>query len=106
MKKELDEAWAKAESNPGEAVDIGDIVCCDICGADYTDSDRVGGFQFESKAVCPECEPDYLKDVAKYGEERYIRAKAQPGETFRHFVLRLRGGVNTIRIDILKGFKQ
>jgi len=38
-----------------------------------------------------------LEDVA-YGEEAYIRDRAAPGETFRAFVLRIRGGNNTVTI--------
>lgn len=71
-------------------IDPGEIVLCDLCNKDYTNSDEKGGFLFESKAVCPECAPDFLKSVKMYEEEQYIRAQAGPDESFRDFVYRIR----------------
>lgn len=78
---------------------IGDVVLCDMCNKDYTNSDEVGGFLFGSKAVCPCCAPRMMKDIVKYEEESFIKAKAKEGESFRAFILDLRGprgGVVTV----------
>lgn len=78
--------------------DIGNTVVCDLCDKDYTNSDAVGGFVFESKGVCPECAPNFMQTIAKYGED-YIRARANPQETYRDFILRVRNGNNKVRIS-------
>ena len=80
--------------------DIGNNVRCDDCNKDYTnDADAKGGILFGSKAYCPLCSPDLLRGVSQYGEERYIRGRAHEGETFRDFVIRIRGGNNKVRIS-------
>jgi hypothetical protein len=81
-----------------ETFDIGDCVQCDLCGKDYTTSDDVGGFMFASKGVCPTCAPRLEADAKRYDEERYIGERAWPGETFKAFILRMRGGDNTVTI--------
>jgi hypothetical protein len=43
------------------SINIGKNVFCDICNKDYGDSDKVGGFLFQSKAVCPDCEFQMLQ---------------------------------------------
>lgn len=68
----------------------GDTVLCDLCNEDYTNSDEKGGFLFGSKAVCPKCAPEFLNSIKSYNEERYIRAQANPDESFRDFVYRIR----------------
>lgn len=80
-------------------IDIGDKVICDQCSKDYTESDASGGFLFGSHAVCPECAPAMLENIRKYGEERYIRGTCPEGMSFKDWVLQLRGGDNTIRIQ-------
>ena len=77
--------------------DIGDFVQCDLCGATADDS-MVGGFIFSSNAVCPICAPSMMEDIKKYGEESYIKLRAEPGETFKAMVLRHRGGNNEMTI--------
>ena len=57
------------------ASDIGRTVICDFCNEDFTNSDALGGFIFQSKAVCPNCEPEFMKRVVKYHEEKFIRAR-------------------------------
>jgi hypothetical protein len=81
-----------------EVYDIGDFVQCDLCGKDYSTSDAMGGLLFVSKGVCPCCAPSLEADAVRYGEEAYIYDRAAPGETFRDFVLRIRGGNNTVTI--------
>lgn len=81
-----------------EVIDIGNVVLCDICNRDYTNSDAKGGFLFESKAICPECAPEFEAGVKKYHEEKYIRDRVRPDETFAQACLRWRGGDNTITI--------
>lgn len=93
--------WDLAWDNPNQEIDVGRLVYCDDCGNDYTDSDDVGGILFQSKALCPGCAPQWRKGAIKHGEEKYIRAIAEPGETFADFARRMRGGVNTICVTTL-----
>lgn len=79
--------------------DIGEEVYCDICGDDFTENNMTGGFLFQTKAVCPRCAPSFEKSAKEYGEEHFIRAWAEPGETFKDFCLRLRGGNNKVIIE-------
>lgn len=97
MRKDLEQAWKQAEKT-GKPVDIGNIVVCDGCSEDYTDSDEVGGIYFCGKAYCPKCSGRVMDDAERFNETRYITGRAMPGESFRAFVLRLRGGDNTIQV--------
>ena len=81
-----------------EVFDIGETVVCDLCNKDYTNSEAQGGLLFVSKGVCPDCIPRLVADAEKYGETEFIRERARPGETFKAFCLRMRGGNNTIVI--------
>lgn len=63
-------------------IDIGDIVVCDICNMDYTNSKDRGGFISGGYAICPKCEKHTrLNDVD------YI---SRPDESFKDFVVRTR----------------
>jgi hypothetical protein len=75
---------------------IGDHVCCDLCNKDFSSSKEEGGFIFSSKGVCPDCAPRFEEDAKRYGEERYIVARANPGESFHDFIMRIRNSDNTI----------
>lgn len=81
-----------------ETFDIGDHVECDLCSEDFTNSDAKGGYLFLSKGVCPTCAPGFLADIQRYNEERYVKARAEPGETFKAFIMRVRNGNNTVTI--------
>lgn len=95
----------KAGDYSSETIDIGDVVICDICNEDFTDSQETGGVLFGSYGVCPRCTPRLLEDVKKHNEEHLIHAKAQPSETFKAFSLRMRGGNNTITFSPIKAEK-
>ena len=87
----------------GEPVDIGNIVVCDFCDEDFTERDDQGGILFGSYATCPACAPKTEADAIKFGETWRIKARAKPGQSFRDFVLELRGGNNTVhfrKLDI------
>jgi hypothetical protein len=84
--------------DPIEVIDIGDSVVCDDCSKEYKGSLATGGLLFQSKAICPECEPKWRKEIAKYGEERLIRGYCPQFMTFHQWVLQLRGGDNSIKI--------
>jgi len=71
-------------------IDVGDNVICDWCDQDYTHSDKTGGILFTSHAICPDCTPRALVSIKKHNEERFILARAEPDETFKDFVLRIR----------------
>ena len=53
----------------------GDVVLCDLCNKDWTDSDVSGGLLFSSKGVCPDCAPKFEEDAKKEGEEDYIQGR-------------------------------
>lgn len=93
---------------PTETIDMGDRVLCDWCGREYTDSDAIGGFVFESKATGPECCAKRLKvSIKVYGEQHLVRATALDGETFAAFVRRIRGDQsNEIRVYALDNIDQ
>lgn len=63
-----------------------DLVLCDFCGTDYTDSDEQGGLLFGSYATCPKCVPKVLRDSARYGERGRIRASCPEGKSFADWV--------------------
>lgn len=71
---------------------VGDVILCDMCNEDYTESLKQGGILFGSRGVCPKCAPDIEKSAVECGEQDYIRDRAGPDETFRDFIRRLRGG--------------
>jgi hypothetical protein len=76
--------------------EIGNTVICDVCGEDYTNSDERGGFLFGTYAYCPKCATRCMSDILRYGETDRIKAKCPLGMTYRDWVLKLRGGDNTI----------
>lgn len=66
------------------------IVLCDFCNGDFTNSDEKGGFLFSTYAVCPLCEVTAMDDISKNQEERFISDRAEEGESFKNFVTRIR----------------
>jgi len=80
-------------------INIGDNVVCDLCNTDYTESDEQGGFIFGSHAVCPTCAPRMRASIRECKEEHFITAECPAGISFREFVLNIRNGDNTIRIQ-------
>lgn len=80
-----------------ETIDVGNTVLCDYCNTDYSDSDAKGGCLVGSYAVCPDCQPKAKANCEKYNEmDHYTPCPA--GMTFREWVLKLRGGDNTIKL--------
>ena len=71
-------------------IEIGNTVLCDFCNTEYTDSDATGGCLIGSYAVCPKCTPRLNK--------KEVDIFCPPEMQFRHFVLKVRGGDNTIKI--------
>lgn len=100
--EELDRKWAQAGRNIGTEIDIGRIVVCDSCNEDYTDSPRIGGFIFGSRAICPACTGDWMASIITNGEQRMIKAVAMEGQSFGDFVRSYRGPNNTISIGPLR----
>ena len=85
-----------------DVVDIGNIVVCDLCGEDFTLSDKKGGIVFQSSAYCPDCTRGIMPTIILYNEKHFIIATANPDETFKDFVLRIRNGNNTIQVKNVK----
>ena len=77
---------------------FGNMVMCDLCGVDYTDSTVSGGMIFHHKAACPECSLRILEDCKKYGEEHFIEAQCPEDKSFADFVRNFRGGDAIITI--------
>ncbi len=73
-----------------KVIEIGNTVLCDLCNLEYTDSDATGGCLMGSYAVCPKCTPKLNK--------REVDVFNLPTVPFREFVLKIRGGDNTIEI--------
>ena len=72
------------------SIDIGDTVLCDVCNADYSESDEQGGVLLGSSAICPGCTKKWKVEDAVCPE----------GMSFREWVLKLRNGNNTISISV------
>ena len=70
-------------------LNVGDMVSCDSCNEDYTNSPEVGGVLFSRTAVCPKCAPRLIANAKKYREEKYLTFPNE-GESFYEFVLRIR----------------
>lgn len=81
--------------------DIGHLVICDTCMDNYTDRLESGGFIFNSWAICPACSDDFLKDVEKYNEQQFIKAKCPANQSFADFVRAYRGDNTKMTISIL-----
>lgn len=64
----------------------GHNVVCDDCNKDYTDSDELGGLQFQSKAIGPCCVQSWLDGAKKHSEEHFIRARCPDGKSFADWV--------------------
>jgi len=96
----IDELWEQARANPGTRIDLGDVVSCDLCDIDWTSSTESGGAVFQSKVLCPRCAPRFLRRVVLAREERFIRARCPPGQSFSDFIreYRRRSGSNSICI--------
>jgi hypothetical protein len=68
------------------------MVLCGICNDDYTKCDAQGGILVGSYAICPACSLEFDETE----DEPIIRCPE--GMQFRDWVLRIRGGRNTIEI--------
>lgn len=67
-------------------LDPGPRVFCDSCGAEWTDRKESGGILFQSKAICPECAPKWVKDIDAFGEAHLVRGNCPPGKSFPDWV--------------------
>lgn len=66
--------------------DLGNVVLCDLCNKDYTNSNVSGGFTFGSKAVCPDCEDNFRKLVKECEEDHLITAECPEDKSFADWV--------------------
>lgn len=71
-------------------IDAGQTVLCDLCNADYSESEEKGGFLFQSKGVCPKCAPRFLKSIQSYNEEKYIKGHCPKNTSFKDWILSMR----------------
>lgn len=97
MNEKLIEMWEKTEAT-GERIYIGDIVVCDHCNEDYTESEESGGFIFGSYATCPKCADRFMATIKECGEQQYIVATCAAGQSFADFVREYRGDNNYIQV--------
>lgn len=84
-KKTLEELFDEADRTG--SVDLGVRVFCDLCAKEWTGRPESGGFLFGSKAVCPDCAPDFL-----------IKAYCPVGQPYRTWTLSLLNGDDTIKV--------
>lgn len=87
-----------SKMNLVEEVDFGNVVICDQCNDDYTDSKESGGFIFGSHAYCPKCAVEALPRIKGYGEEKYIKCFCPPKMSFHDFIMTYRNGNNSMKI--------
>lgn len=87
----LEELWRDAVDNPGIPVDIGDIVVCDSCNRDFTNSSESGGFVFSSYGYGPCCAPRMMEEITRYGEQRFIKARCPAAISYADFIRAYRG---------------
>lgn len=92
----------KAKQNVIAKIDIGDIVICDSCSEDYTDSQEQGGFLFLSRGICPKCAVETYRQIKKFKETGYIRSVCPTGMSFKDFILGIRNGDNKIIIKSIE----
>lgn len=102
MNPELAAKWDEAAIT-GQPVEIGESVVCDFCSADFTTRPDRGGLIFGSNAVCPLCAPVLRTDIARYGEERYVRAECPDEQSFGDFVRAYRERTGSTTIHIVDG---
>lgn len=90
MKKTLQEQL-EAIFGTMEIININpkNLVICDSCGDNYTDSDEVGGVLLSRSAFCPKCSPRIISSAKEFNEEKFL-IYPKENETFRGFVLRIR----------------
>ena len=81
-----------------DTLNFGNMVICDFCCIDYTDSTVSGGIIFHHKAACPDCSSHILEDCRKYDEEHFIEAQCPEDKSFADFVRDFRGGNAIITI--------
>lgn len=87
-----------------KTISLGDSVLCDLCNKSYDENNiQEGGFQFLSKAVCPDCEKNFMNTIIRNNEQSYIRCVAPRGMTFRKFVIDILRGGKPGEIVILTG---
>lgn len=79
-------------------IDIGDIVVCDFCNDDYTNSDSPGGALIGSYSICPKC----AEKAQKSEDFEGFDAVCPSGMTFKQWVLEMRGGDNRIIIEAME----
>ena len=79
-------------------MDIGEQVVCDSCNKDFSASDESGGFIFGSYGYGPCCAERMMESIIKYNEQDHIKARCPESISFKEFILKYRGGDNTIKI--------
>lgn len=64
-------------------IDFGNVIICDVCNEDYTNSNEHGGILWGNWAICPKC-------VHKFPtKNRAIKARCPAHLSFRDWVLTL-----------------
>lgn len=80
-------------------IPIGNVVLCDFCGDDYTNSTETGGFISDNWAACPKCHKGMLNQIKKCNEEHLIEAYCPANMSFAEFVINYRGKDAKIIVD-------
>lgn len=84
-------------NNEPTVIDIGDEVYCDFCNADYTHSEKSGGFMFGSYGTCPDCAPRIEANARKHNEQGRITSRCPKNMSFKQYILEtVRKGDNRV----------
>lgn len=96
----IDGKWDEAASHPGAVIDIGNLVACDDCGDDYTESRASGGYIWHNRATCPACADRVMKTLATQKLLRLMKngLHCPSNMSFADFVRAYRGDNNTISL--------
>lgn len=103
MPESLKKKRDQAEELDGIPIDVGDIVICDICNKDFSNSDESGGFVFGSYGYGPCCAEKGLQSIKSFNEEKYIVAVCPQDKSFKQFIIDYRKETGSDYIQYNKG---
>lgn len=81
------------------------MVVCDLCNEDHTNKDEIGGMLLGSKGICPTCTKRMMPNLEKDDEANYVKDIAKEEESFRQFILRIRGNNDKVMITSFENTK-
>jgi hypothetical protein len=79
-------------------IELGDMVVCDLCNTDFSNSDKQGGFLIPGWGICPDCAARFREELKRNGEEHLIQAECPSGMSHKDWILSIRGDNTAILI--------